>query len=68
MEMYFKDKDLQDLGILDRDRRRIVDYSFIKLKKDHLIDESSMNNFPQESFENFKILFNHIEKCFNELD
>ena len=67
LEMYLSDSDLQTLNIIDSTKITFAAQELIKIKTNHTIDDSDLEALQVESFENFKILFSHLEQCFAKL-
>ncbi len=67
LEMYLSDTDLQTLNVIESEKIKFVGKELIKIKNDHSISDSDLEALPVESFENFKVLFTHLEGCFTKL-
>lgn len=67
LEMYLSDSDLQTLGIIDSEKITFASQELIKIKSNHSVSDSSLETLPVESFNNFKELFAHIDRCFNKI-
>jgi predicted ATPase len=67
LEMYLSDSDLQTLAIVEATKIIFAGQELIKIKTNHSISDSDLEALPVESFENFKVLFDHVSKCTDKL-
>jgi predicted ATP-binding protein involved in virulence len=67
IELYFNDATLSNLGILETDKIKISDVELLKIKSNHGISDVALEALDIDDFENFKILFEHLKRCFDKI-
>ena len=68
LELYFPDTVLQTLNLTESQKIILGTSELVKIKTNHQISDSDLEGLKDDDFEKFKILFDHIIKCFDRLN